>query len=380
MKTLSIRQPWAELILQGRKTIELRTWRTHYRGPILIHAGYTLETDGCATYDVNPAALARGAIVGTVEIVEMVEFDHDSFAATRDQHLDPGNWPGDVLGWRLADPQRLETPIPMRGRLGLFEVPEEVLEGASVPEYLTPPQPSGPQPENYNPETPFELHVVGPNPFDRNLTRHGGRLIRGQKRAKDKKNMLEPLAEVFGTLTDGRKRLGKRYDLKSVMTVIFLGLLSGENSARGIAEWAWEQRWKLSGELGLKAGRVPSLGTIQRVLRTIDVEELEQALSAWVQPLLTPEERERWDGIAMDGKTLRGSGSEERASLQLLSAFSHRLEAVLGQRAVADKTNEIPEARTLLKTLTLEGMLVTADALHTQRDTAQVILEKGGPT
>jgi predicted transposase YbfD/YdcC len=120
----------------------------------------------------------------------------------------------------------------------------------------------------------------------------------------------------------------------------------------------------------LKAGRVPRLGTIQRVLRTIDVEELEQALSVWVQPLLTPEERDRWEGIAIDGKTLRGSGS-----LQLLSAFSHRLEAVLGQRAVAHKTNEIPEARTLLRTLTLEGKLVTADALHTQRDTAQVILE-----
>jgi hypothetical protein len=192
--------------------------------------------------------------------------------------------------------------------------------------------------------------------------------------------MLEPLAEVFGTLTDTRNRLGKRYDLKSVLAVIFLGLLSGENSERGIADWAWEQRWSLSQELGLKAGRVPRLGTIQRVLRTIDVEELEQALSAWVQPLLTTKERERWEGIAIDGKTLRGSGSEERASLQLLSAFSHRLEAVLGQRAVADKTNEIPEARTLLRTLTLEGKLVTADALHTQRDTAQVILEKGGPT
>lgn len=189
--------------------------------------------------------------------------------------------------------------------------------------------------------------------------------------------MLEPLAEVFGTLTDTRNRLGKRYDLKSVLTVIFLGLLSGENSERGIADWAYEQRWNVSRALGLKAGRVPRLGTIQRVLRTIDVEELEQALSVWVQPLLTPEERDRWEGIAIDGKTLRGSGREERTSLQLLSAFSHRLEAVLGQRAVANKTNEIPEARTLLRTLTLEGKLVTADALHTQRDTAQVILEKG---
>lgn len=51
--------------------------------------------------------------------------------------------------------------------------------------------------------------------------------------------MREPLAEVFGTLTDARNRLGKRYALKTVMAVIFLGLLSGENSERGIAEWAY---------------------------------------------------------------------------------------------------------------------------------------------
>jgi hypothetical protein len=192
------------------------------------------------------------------------------------------------------------------------------------------------------------------------------------------REMLEPLAEVFGTLTDVRKRLGKRYALKTVMTVIFLGLLSGENSVRGVADWVWEQRWKLSQELGLKPGRVPRLGTIQRVLRSIDAQELEQALSMWVQALLAPAEQEAWAGIAIDGKTLRGSDSAEQHSLQLLSAFSHRLEVVLGQRPVADKTNEIPELRTLIKTLTLEGMLITADALHTQRDTATAILEKGG--
>lgn len=191
--------------------------------------------------------------------------------------------------------------------------------------------------------------------------------------------MLRPLADVFGELTDKRSRLGKRYTLKSVLTVIFLGLLSGENSERGIAQWAQEQRWKLSRALGLRGGRVPSLGTIQRTLRALDGEELEQALSEWVLPLLTPAEQAEWEGWSMDGKTLRGSGSEERGSLHVLSVFSQRLEAVLGQRAVGSKTNEIPEARTLLKTLTLEGRLITADALHTQRETAQVIVEKGGP-
>ena len=58
---------------------------------------------------------------------------------------------------------------------------------------------------------------------------------------------------------------------------------------------------------------------------------------------------------------------------------SHELGVVLGQRLVGDKTNEIPEIIPLLEALTLTGKLVTVDALHTQRDTAQVILEKGGP-
>jgi predicted transposase YbfD/YdcC len=65
--------------------------------------------------------------------------------------------------------------------------------------------------------------------------------------------------------------------------------------------------------------------------------------------------------------------------LHLLSAFSHELGIVLSQRVVGSKTNEIPEARRMLEDLTLEGKLVTVDALHTQRDTAQAIVEKRGP-
>lgn len=191
--------------------------------------------------------------------------------------------------------------------------------------------------------------------------------------------MLSPLAEVLGRLTDVRQRKGKRYELRDVLLVVVLGLMSGENSVRGIAEWAQEQRWKLSQALGLKGGRVPSLGTIQRVLRLVDSQELQEALGAWAATLLSDEEQERWAGLAVDGKTLRGSGEAEGDSWQVLSAFSHRLETVLGQRAVAGGDSEMAQARPLLQALPLEGMLVTLDALHTQRETAQVILEKGGP-
>ncbi len=159
MKALSIRQPWAELILQGRKTIELRTWNTSYRGQVVIHAGQQVKEEHCRAYGLDPEELVRGALVGTVEIVDVIAFNEDSYNAHASEHLRLGKWPGDVLGWRLANPVRFETPIPMRGRLGLFDVPEEVLQGASVPAYLAPLPTPKPQPAGYDPQKPFELRV-----------------------------------------------------------------------------------------------------------------------------------------------------------------------------------------------------------------------------
>ena len=89
---------------------------------------------------------------------------------------------------------------------------------------------------------------------------------------------------------------------------------------------------------------------------------------------------ETWPGIGIDGKAVRGSAEADQPALHLLSAFSHALGVVLGQRAVGSKTNEIPELPGLLEQLTLEGKLVTVDALHTQRQTAQAILGKNGLT
>ena len=80
----------------------------------------------------------------------------------------------------------------------------------------------------------------------------------------------------------------------------------------------------------------------------------------------------------MDGKTLRGSKRQGAQDAHLLAAFSHRLGVVLGQAGVPDKTNEIGAASAFLLTLVLEGRIVTADALLTQREVAQTILDGGG--
>ena len=119
MKALSIRQPWAWAIIAGYKTIENRTWQTSYRGPLLIHAGKTLrpndydrmlqfgEEDGFSVPDI--AALARGGIVGRVELVEIVTTAN-------------GNaWFGGPFGWRFENPRKMLFK-PLVGQLKLFDV------------------------------------------------------------------------------------------------------------------------------------------------------------------------------------------------------------------------------------------------------------------
>jgi len=126
MKAISIRQPWAELILQRRKTIELRTWETKIRGRIAIHAGKKVEQAACDHHGLDPAILARGALVGYVDIAEMIHFDEETWEELRDNHLALDGFSGDLVGWRLANPERLPEPVPMRGRRQFFNIPDDL--------------------------------------------------------------------------------------------------------------------------------------------------------------------------------------------------------------------------------------------------------------
>lgn len=104
MKALSIRQPWASLIIFGGKDIENRTWRTKHRGPILIHASLKIERDVPHDFDDLPT----GGIIGQADLVNVVEKSDSEW------------WQGPI-GFVLANPK----PLPfyaLKGKLGLFEV------------------------------------------------------------------------------------------------------------------------------------------------------------------------------------------------------------------------------------------------------------------
>jgi hypothetical protein len=127
MKALNIHQPWAELIIQGRKTIELRTRRTTHRGLLAIRATKTVVEAFCRQVDLDPATLVTGAILGTVELVEVIEMTPDRFHSLRAEHLSGGIAPGRrKWGWRLTNSRRLAKPIVCSALPGMFTLPEEI--------------------------------------------------------------------------------------------------------------------------------------------------------------------------------------------------------------------------------------------------------------
>lgn len=123
MKALSVRQPWAELIARGEKTVEVRSWATSYRGPLLICAGAAWHPLGVK---LHGRIGARGAAVCVVQLVDCRPITAaDSDAAKIEVDESHG------YAWVLESPVRVE-PIELSGRLGLFTPPQEAIRPARV--------------------------------------------------------------------------------------------------------------------------------------------------------------------------------------------------------------------------------------------------------
>jgi predicted transposase YbfD/YdcC len=155
-----------------------------------------------------------------------------------------------------------------------------------------------------------------------------------------------------------------------------VAMLCGARSESAIAEWGTNYGTKWLRRLGIKRRTSPSQPTIHRVFKQLDAVAVERAISKWAASVLG--EPMPLEGAAIDGKALRGSIKQGALNAYLLSAVSHRLSTVLAQVAVADRTNEIGQIDDLLEALTLTGLVVTADAMHTQVATAETILAAGG--
>ena len=188
-----------------------------------------------------------------------------------------------------------------------------------------------------------------------------------------------PLIEVLAEIPDSRSNHGKRHPLVAILALACSAMLCGYRSYTAIAEWGRHDGAHLVQALGF-THRSPCAATLHTVLRRVDREVLEVKLGAWAEAVLreAPGIEEGEDAIAIDGKTLRGSKKQGAPGAHLLSALAHRVGVTLAQQAVNDKTNEIPVVLDLLRHLVLEGRIVTMDALLTQRQIAQQIVDARG--
>jgi predicted transposase YbfD/YdcC len=190
---------------------------------------------------------------------------------------------------------------------------------------------------------------------------------------------------ALGAVPDPRKRRGQRYPWPVLLTVIAAAMVSGQQGMRGIGQWVTEHAEELSSLLGLAPGRVPSTATLRRAERAVDLAALEDHLATCVAALPEPPPPDPataptplpWRGMALDGKAVRGA-NRHGARLHLVSVVRHDDGRVLGQVAVADKSNEITAAPRLLARQNLHGTVTTMDALLTQREVAAQILAQGG--
>lgn len=118
MKALSLKQPYAELVVSGRKTIELRTWRTKFRGEFLIHA--SKQADNKAMERFGFSDLPKGCIVGKATLIDIKEYPNtEEHRRDKDKHLASSDW-GSV-GFVLKDARRFDKPISCRGTLNFWE-------------------------------------------------------------------------------------------------------------------------------------------------------------------------------------------------------------------------------------------------------------------
>lgn len=208
------------------------------------------------------------------------------------------------------------------------------------------------------------------------------------------KDICETMSAVqfvhyFEKLKDWRNPDMITYKLHNLLMMAFLVILSdGINSFYGIAAHVDICREKFAGYGLIEDNKVPSHDTFRRVFELLDANELyRQTIQCFYEFLLKLESaikgNDTYKHLAVDGKEVRGSGRSNdcqnpKRNVQILNIYDDSLQTCIHSEAIPEKTNEIPRAQEFLTGFHLRKTVVTADALHCQKDTARIISRKGG--
>jgi hypothetical protein len=186
----------------------------------------------------------------------------------------------------------------------------------------------------------------------------------------------EILQKALLTIPECRKARGVRHNKLAILSIAVCAVLCGAVCLDAIAQWgqacSQKMRKRLRCRKNPKTGLydAPSESAIRRFLQRVEAQAVDDAVSSWVQSTV-----ESGRVAAVDGKTLKGARTQS-GQVKLLSAFLGLQGAVLAQQEIPSTTNEISVIKDLLAPLPLEGAVITADALHTQKATGAFLVEE----
>jgi predicted transposase YbfD/YdcC len=233
-----------------------------------------------------------------------------------------------------------------------------------------------------------------PAPDGRLIPRLADLLADGRPAAADPvPAVCRDLLELLCGVSDGRPGRGRDHPVAAVLALAAAAVVAGSRSFTAIAGWAADVPAGVLEDLYRRCGaarpgaRPPSKATIWRVVTGADAAALDAAAGAWLMDraaaagdLAGPghgDDNAPLIPVRVDGKTVRGARNADGSQVHLLAALAGQRGVVAAQTEVGAKTNEIPMIIPLLDDLTLDGAVVTADALHTQRATASYVHGRG---
>jgi predicted transposase YbfD/YdcC len=184
------------------------------------------------------------------------------------------------------------------------------------------------------------------------------------------------LLHALSQVPDPRARHGVRHSISAILAVALCAVLAGARSFTAIGQWAATASPQVLAALGV-VRCPPSETCVRRTLQNLNSEKLDAVLGCWAAGQTSHAGVRR--AVAVDGKTVRGSRGAQGPARHLMAAIDHHAGVVLGQVEVPGKTNEIPMFSVLCDQIAdLDGVVVTADAMHCQKDHADyLVLARG---
>lgn len=184
-----------------------------------------------------------------------------------------------------------------------------------------------------------------------------------------KPNPINALWEMLHNIPDPRRAQGKRHPLPTIFLLGILAICCGYDSYEGMQDYAFDYQEKIDKEIPFLSGHTPNASTFQRVFSKVTVTLLEEVLASFLKTIITVETGE---GIALDGKTIHGTG------IHIVSAFAHKAMAILFEIGTDTKGKELVIGPEVINYLNITNNVITADALFAQKDFCSLIAQKQG--